>query len=255
MFLLEFAMRYLGKILSMMIMGSIFFINVNGDAVSVTASARSLFEKAQEEIYRLDFEKAYEILSEMTKKHPDSAYREKVIILKNIISLAQTFSNLRLYSAYHQGCSLYEDEEEKTAAPLSPLSLLKPYRSEYLKRTKKWALRLEPDKQESLKVPKEIELSFKYPGSEDLPYFVKTGLDTIENIKKGIPPTPSQAQNIEEYENYAAVLSVFFLCALETYEVPQKTSLIKGKVIPGLLISYSRLWLKKVLEIFGAKVT
>lgn len=236
-----------------MIMGSIFFINGNGDAASVTASAKSLFEKAQEEIYGLDFEKAYGFLSEMTKRYPDSAHREKVIILKNIISLAQTFSNLRLYSAYNQGCSLYEEEE--SAAPLSPLSLLKPYRSEYLKRTKKWAQRLESDRQESLKVPKEIELSFKYPGVEELPYFVKTGLDTIANIKKGIPPTPSQAQNIEEYENYAAVLSVFFLCIQETHEVPQKTILIKGKVTPGLLISYSRLWLKKVLEIFGTKVT
>jgi len=235
------------------IMIGILFMNGNGDVGSETDSPRLLFEEAQKEIYRLSFDKAYGFLSKINERYPDSSYGEKAIILKNIISLGQTFSNLRLCSAYDRGRSLYKKEEEKTADSLSPLTLLDSYRLEYLRRTKKWANRLDSDIKESLKISQEIELSLKYPGSEELPYFIKVGIDTIETIKKGIPPTPSQAQNIEESQGYAGVLSVIYLCIQEEFELPEKTILIKGKVIPKLLIYYSTLWINKVFILLRVK--
>ncbi len=124
---------------------------------------------------------------------------------------------------------------------------------EYLRRTKKWAKRLDSDIKESAKISQEIELSLKYPGSEELSYFIKVGIDTIETIKKGIPPTPSQARNIEEFEGYAGVLSVIYLCIQKESELPQKTTLINGKVIPKLLIYYSNLWINKVFILLRVK--
>jgi len=130
---------------------------------------------------------------------------------------------------------------------------LEPYTFEYLKRTKNWAKKLDLDRKESLKISKDTELSITYPGSEELPYFIKVGIDTIENIKKGIPPTPSQAQNIEEFEDYGGFLSAIYLCMQKEFRVPQKTILIKGKVIPKLLLYYSNLWIKKVLSLIGTE--
>ena len=245
-------MIQLRKIPIIVIMMGILFMNGNGDVGSETDSPRLLFEEAQEEIYRLNFDKAYGFLSKITERYPDSSYSEKAIILKNIISLGQTFSNIRLCSAYNRGRSLYK-KGEKAADSLSPLTLLESHGFEYLRRTKKWAKRLDSDIKESLKISQEIELSLKYPGSEELPYFIKVGIDTIETIKKGIPPTPSQAQNIEESEGYAGVLSVIYLCIQKEFELPEKTILIKGKVIPKLLIYYSNLWINKVFILLRVK--
>lgn len=234
----------LKKILIIIMMG-IFFISLNGFALKED-SEKSLFKKAKKEIYRLNFDRAYEFLTEIKNRFPGSSYKEKAIFLKNIISLGQTFSNLRLYSAYRKGKSLYH-KEKKIEDPLSPTSQLDSYRLEYLKRTRKWSKRLDKDIKESLRISKKIELSIKYPGTEELPYFIKAGIDTIENVKKGIPPTPSQAQNIEEQEAYTGVLSVIFLCIQKDIELPEKTFLIEGGIIPKLLIYYSNLWLNKVL--------
>jgi hypothetical protein len=209
-------------------------------------------ERAKEEIYRLNFDAAYEFLTEIRKKYPDFPYREKVIILKNIVSLGQTFSNLRLFSAYHQGRSLYK-EKEKAGESLSPFKLLDSHRSEYLKRIQKWSINLQSDIKESSIISQIIELNLKYPGTEELPYFVKAGIDSMQNIKNGIPPTPSQAQNIQEFEYYSGVLSVIFLCIQETFQLPQKTMLIQGRVNPERLIYYSRLWLNKALRIMGQR--
>ena len=237
-------MMSLKKILILITVG-IFFLSLNGFAPKED-SEESLFEKAKKEIYRLNFEKAYGFLSKITRKYPHSSFRDKSNILKNIISLGQTFSNLRLYSAYTKGKSFYK-KEKKSKDSLSPSDLFHSYRLEYLKRIKKWAKRLDKDIKETLRVSKEIELSIKYPGTKGLPYFIKAGIDNIENIKKGIPPTPSQAQNIEEQEAYTGVLSVIFLCIQRDMELPEKTFLIEGNVIPKLLIHYSNLWLNKVL--------
>ena len=165
------------KIPFITVMG-IFFVSVSVFA-SEKAQAPSLFQKAQEEIYRLNFDRAYGLLSEINKKYPESTYRENIILLKNIISLGQTFSNLRLYSAYKQGKEVYK--EEKTKDPLSPLNQLHVYKAEYLERTRKWAKRLEADIKETLRISQEIEISIKYPGVEELPFFVKTGVDTRDN--------------------------------------------------------------------------
>jgi hypothetical protein len=224
----------------------------NGGALSKPPSAEILWERAQEEIYRLNFDRAHRLLSEIIKRHPDTPYQEKVIILKNLVSLGQTFSNLRLYSAYHRGRSLYKKREE-TSDSLSPFNLLNSHRSEYLKRTRTWAKRLRTDLTESSKISQEIELSLKYPGTEELPYFIKMGIDTLENIKKGIPPTPSQAQNIQEFESYSGVLAVVYLCIREEFQLPQKTVRIEGTVLPKLLIYYSKLWHDRVLEMMGQK--
>jgi hypothetical protein len=234
----------------------IMLINVilgnNWVVVSETPSAEVLLEMAQEEIYRLNFDAAYGLLSEIRKKQPEIPQKEKVIILNNIISLGQTFSNLRLFSAYHQGRSRYK-REEKAPESLSPFKLLDSHRSEYLKRIQKWSNRLQSDIKESSNISQIIELNLKYPGTEELPYFVKVGIDTLQNIKNGIPPTPSQAQNIEEFENYSGVLSVIFLCIQEAFQLPQKTMLIQGRINPELLIYYSRLWLNKALRLTGQK--
>jgi hypothetical protein len=224
----------------------------NGEVVSEIPSAGVLLERAKEEIYRLNFDAAYGFLTEIRKKYPDVPYKKRVLILKNIVSLGQTFSNLRLFSAYHQGRSLYKKEEE-TGDSLSPFKLLDSHRSEYLKRIQKWAKRLRSDTKESSRISQEIELSLKYPGAAELSYFVKVGIDNLENIKKGIPPTPSQTQNIEEFEDYSGVLSVIFLCIQEEFQLPQKTMLIQGRVNPELLIYYSRLWLNKALRLTGQK--
>jgi hypothetical protein len=229
----------------------IFFMNVNHGVGLDSGSPQTLFETAQKEICRLNFNTAYGFLSEIPQRYPHSSWSEKAIILKNIISLSQTFSNLRLYSAYNKGRSLYG--EESAADSLSPPSLLEPYTGEYLKRTKNWAKKLDLDRKESLKISKDTELSITYPGSQELPYFIKIGIDTMENIKKGIPPTPSQAQNIEEFEGYAGFLSAIYLCMEKKFKVPQKTILIKGKVIPKLLLYYSNLWINKVLALTGAQ--
>ncbi len=240
------------KIPITVIMIGILFMNGNGDVGSETDSPRLLFEEAQEEIYRLNFDKAYGFLSKITERYPDSSYGEKAIILKNVISLGQTFSNLRLCSAYNRGRSLYK-RGKKTADSLSPLTLLESHGLEYLRRTKKWAKRLDSDIKESVKISQEIELSLRYPGNEEFSYFIKIGIDTIETIKKGIPPTPSQAQNIEEFEGYAGVLSAVYLCIQKEFELPEKTILIKGKVIPKLLIYYSNLWINKVFILLRVK--
>lgn len=229
----------------------IFFMNVNHNVVLEAGSARTLFEAAQKEICRLNFNTAYGFLSEIPQRYPHSSWSEKAIILKNIISLSQTFSNLRLYSAYNKGRSLYG--EERAADSLSPQSLLEPYTVEYLKRTKNWAKKLDLDSTESLKISKDTELSITYPGSEELPYFIKAGIDTMENIKKGIPPTPSQVQNIEEFEGYAGFLSAICLCMQKELIIPQKTITIKGRVKPKLLLYYSNLWLKKVRGLTGTQ--
>jgi hypothetical protein len=220
--------------------------------VSETPSAEVLLEMAQEEIYRLNFDAAYGFLTEIRKKYPDVPYKKKVIILKNIVSLGQTFSNIRLFTAYHRGRSLY-NKEEKVEGSLSPFDLLDSHRSEYLKRTQKWSNRLQSDIKESSNISQIIEITLKYPGTEELPYFVKVGIDTLQNIKNGIPPTPSQAQNIEEFEGYSGVLSVFYLCIREAFQLPQKTMMLEGKIIPELLIYYSRLWLEKALDLAGQK--
>jgi hypothetical protein len=243
-------MVQLKKIPIIITMG-IFFMNVNHDVVLETGSPQTLFETAQKEICRLNFNTAYGFLSEIPQRYPHSSWSEKAIILKNIISLGQTFSNLRLYFAYNKGRSLYG--EESAADSLSPPSLLEPYTVEYLKRTKNWAKKLYLDRKESSKISKDTELSITYPGSEELPYFIKIGIDTIENIKKGIPPTPSQAQNIEEFEDYAGFLSAIHLCMQKKFKVPQKTILIKGKVNPKLLLYYSNLWINKVLALTGTQ--
>jgi uncharacterized protein YbaR (Trm112 family) len=136
---------------------------------------------------------------------------------------------------------------------MSPFNLLDSHRSEYLKRIQKWAKRLRSDIKESSKISQEVKLLLKYPGTEELPYFVKAGIDILQNIKEGIPPTPSQAQNIEEFEYYSGVLSIFYLCIQEELRLSQKSMLIEGKVIPELLIYYSRLWLNKALRLMGQK--
>lgn len=240
-------MILLKKIPVIAVMG-IFFVSQNAFA-SEQAQAPSLFQKAQEEIYRLNFERAYGLLSEINKKYPEFTYRENIIILKNIISLGQTFSNLRLYAAYKQGKEVYK--EEKTKDPLSPLNQLNVYKAEYLERTRKWTKRLETDIKETLRISQEIEIFIKYPGVEELPFFVKAGVDTRDNIIKGIPPTPSQAKNIEESEAYAAFLSVIYLSSQKDFELSKKTVVIKEKAIPRLLVYYSNLWINNALTLTG----
>ena len=236
------------KKIPLIILLGIFLLSL-GASASEKNKALSLLNKAKEEIYKLNFERAYGLLSQINKKHPEFSKREKVIILKNIISLGQTFSNLRLYSAYHQGRGFYKEDKEKD--PLSPQNRLNSYRAEYLKRTKKWAKRLKKDIKGTLKISQEIELSIKYPGVEELPFFVKTGIDTRDNITKGIPPTPSQARNIEESEEYAGVLSVIYLSAQKDLNVPQRKVLIKEKITPKMLVYYSNLWINNVLILTG----
>ncbi len=230
---------------------TVLLMNGNGEVGSQMDSPRLLFEEAQKETYRLNFDKAYSLLSEIMNRYPDSSYREQVIILKNLISLGQTFSNLRLYSAYSQGMSLYK--EETAANSLSPVALLESYKLEYLRRTRKWTKRLDSDLKESLKISEEIELSLRFPGSEELPYFVKAGIDTIANIEKGIPPTPSQAQNIEESESYAGVLAAIYLCIQKEFELPPKAFSISGMIIPKLLTHHSHLWIDRALAITEAE--
>lgn len=237
------------KKLPIIMMIGMLFVHSRGETETKTDSPKILFEAAQEEIFQLKFHKAYGILSDTLKMCPDCPYKDETIILKNIISLAQTFSNLRLYSAYDKGASSYKVSSED---PLSPLMRLMPYRREYLKRTKTWLERLVSDTIESLEIPQEVELSLKYPGTNDLPYFVRAGIDTLANVKKGIPPTPSQAQNIEESESYASVLSVIYLCVQQEFELPRKAVFIEGKVILKVLIYYSNLWISKAITITGA---
>ena len=227
-----------------MFMVGIFFIAINGH-VQEHSSPTILLEKAKQEIYGLNFEKAYDLLAEINRNHPDFSSREKVVVLKNIISLGQTFSNLRLYLAYKKGGSLHQKGKTKKDS-LSPRVIFDSHQSEYLKRTAKWAKRLDSDMKESIKIAGKIELSLKYPGSEELPSFIRKGIDTIENIKEGILPTPSQAQNIEKQEEYNGVLSTIYLCMKKEPKLPKKTFSIKGKVTLKILIYYSDLWLGKV---------
>lgn len=227
-----------------MLMVGIFFTAVNSHAKE-HSSPKILLEKAKQEIHGLNFEKAYGLLAEMSKNHSDVASKEKVIALKNIISLGQTFSSLRLYLAYKQGGSLHEEEKTEKDS-LSPQAIFDSHRSEYLKRTAKWAKRLDSDMKESIKITGKTELSLKYPGSGELPSFIRKGIDTIENIREGILPTASQAQNIEKQEEYNGVLSAIYLCMKKEPKLPERTFFIKGEVALTLLIHYSDLWLGKV---------
>jgi len=242
-------MQGMKKIPIIFLMG-IFFIPAGLTALE-PAPARPLFEEAKEEIFRLNFEKAYGLLEKMMKEHPDSAYKEKGIVLKNILSLGQMFSHLRLYSAYRRGSSLFAKERnEKT---LSPKALFESHKKEYLKRTAKWAQRLKRDLKESFGIKKDVEIFLKYPGTEELPLFIQSGVDSIENIRQGIAPTPSQVQNIETKETYLGVLSVLALSVQKDLDPPAETFVIGGKIQLKTLIHYSNLWLDKVSDLTGGE--
>lgn len=201
------------------------------------------FDLALERIYELDFDGAHGWLGEVMRRPSEGKeHVEKAKVLKAIISLSQTFSSLRLLSAYQEAI---EEHRQLAKGQSDVLRAFEGHRAHYAVEFRRWAHRLAEDTEAVLKGRLDVELSIKYKGLKDLPTFVQDGTDLLETVRKGLLPTPSQSRNIETSEGYASFLSSLALAFGLPFYQPHHTAVITGMVKPVHLLYYCSFWLLK----------
>lgn len=204
----------------------------------------SPFNRALEGIYELDFGPAYGWLSRTVEESSVVQNQvERARVLKPIISLSQTFSSFRLWTAYRKAFEYYSQLVNRES---DVLRAFEGHRAHYEMELRKWAHRLAEDVGVILKAKVDVELSIKYKGMRDLPRMVQEGTDLLETVRNGLLPTPSQSRNIEISEGYASFLSSLLLALGEPFYQAEHTTVITGRVKPVHLLYYCSSWLLTV---------
>ncbi|MFQ5846075.1 MAG: hypothetical protein ACE5IQ_00200 [Candidatus Methylomirabilales bacterium] len=201
----------------------------------------------------LDFEGAYRALRGIDRNGEAADQSERAKVLRGIIALGETVAHLRLLDAYgSQLASLGFPLRQAPEPDEGVRETLRSYVRVYRKKVGRWAGRLAQETDTIAKLSREVPVAILYAGVRDLPRYVQRGVDRLEVVRGGIVPVPSQAANIEEAEEYGAVLAAFALAVDREYLPPLEKARLHGMVRRSRLLFYSALWLANVADILRA---
>lgn len=210
-------------------------------------------QEGLEKISALDFEGAYLALRGISRDRGPAGQSEKAEVVRGVIALGETVAHVRLLNAYaslldrlgsppRQGAG-GDDRVEDT---------LQSYVHVYREKAGRWANRLAGETGTIKELTHEVPVSITYPGVRDLPRYVQRGFDRLQVLREDILPVPSQAANIEQAEEYAAVLAAFYLAVDQEYTLPMGRTRLQATVQRSSLLFFSALWLANVADILHA---
>ncbi|MFQ5960616.1 MAG: hypothetical protein ACE5MG_04410 [Candidatus Methylomirabilales bacterium] len=210
-------------------------------------------QKGLEKLSTLDFEEAYLALRRIGRDRTPADQSEKAEVVRGVIALGETVAHVRLLDAYASLLArLSSSPRHGAEADEGVDDALRSYVQVYRKKVGQWANRLAGETSIITELPREVPVAIPYPGVRDLPSYVQQGFDRLQVLREGIVPVPSQAANIEQAEEYAAVLAAFYLAVNQEYTLPMERTHLQATVYRSHLLFYSALWLANVADILHA---
>ncbi len=203
-----------------------------------------------EKLSAMDFEGAYLALRGISRDRTPTGQSEKAEVVRGVIALGETVAQVRLLHAYASQLARPESPLRQGAgADEGVAEMMQSYVRVYREKVGRWADRLAKGTGTITELSREVPVSITYPGVRDLPSYVQRGFDRLQIVREGIMPVPSQVANIEQAEEYAAVLAAFYLAMDREFILPMEGARLRGTVRRSHLLFYSALWLANVADI------